>query len=83
MAAVALANKNARIGWALLRFGEVYRPNLAHAPIAVRGATPAASAPGRRAGLALKLHGAAAANTAIGIFPSCPQRVKGGPEKCS
>ena len=32
VAAVALANKNARIAWALLRFGQAYRPNLAHAP---------------------------------------------------
>jgi transposase len=31
VAAVALANKNARIAWALLRFGQAYRPNLAHA----------------------------------------------------
>jgi transposase len=83
VAAVALANKNARIAWALLRFGQAYRPNLAHAPTAERGATPAASAPGRRAGLTLKLHGAAAANTETGIFPSRPQRVKGAPKKCS
>ena len=83
VAAVALANKNARLAWALLRFGQAYRPNLAHAPTAERGATPAASAPGRRAGLTLKRHGAAAANTETGIFPSRPQRVKGAPKKCS
>ena len=29
------------------------------------------------------LHGAAAANTEPGIFPSRPQRVKGAPKKCS
>jgi transposase len=60
VAAVALANKNARIAWALLRFGQAYRPNLAHAATVARGATPAASAPGRRAGLTLKLHGVSA-----------------------
>jgi hypothetical protein len=32
LAVVALANKNARISWALLRFGQAYRPTLAHAP---------------------------------------------------
>ena len=83
VAAVALANKNARIAWALLRFGQAYRPNLAHAPVAERGATPAASAPGRRAGLTLKLHRVSAASAESPIFPSRPQRVKGGTEKCS
>ena len=83
VAAVALANKNARIAWALLRFGQAYRPLLAHAPIPERGPTPAASAPGRRAGLTLKLHRVSAASAASGILPSRPQRVKGGPEKCS
>jgi hypothetical protein len=83
VAAVALANKNARIAWALLRFGQAYRPNLAHAPVAEHGATPAASAPGRGAGLTLKLHRVSAASAESPIFPSRPQRVKGGTERCS
>jgi len=39
IAAVALANKNARIAWAVLRFGEAYQPAKAHRP--ERSATPA------------------------------------------
>lgn len=38
IAAVALANKNARIAWAVLRFGEAYQPAKAHRP--ARSATP-------------------------------------------
>jgi len=68
---------------ALLRFGQSYTGILAHASIPERNATPAASAPGRRAGLTLKLHRVSAASAASGILPSRPQRVKGGPEKCS
>ena len=77
VAAVALANKNARIAWALLRFGQAYRPLLAHAPIPERGPTPAASAPGRRAGLTLKLPGVSAAGAQSGIFPSRPSKGEG------
>jgi transposase len=45
VAAVALANKNARVAWAMLRYGEDYRPRKAHRrspdPAAARSARPA------------------------------------------
>jgi len=49
VAAVALANKNARVAWALLRYGEDYQPRRAHAqssdPAAARTARPAKTTP--------------------------------------
>ena len=52
VAAVALANKNARVAWAMLRYGEDYRPSRAHrqpAPRPARTARPAKNAGLRRA----------------------------------
>lgn len=54
LAAVALANKNARVAWALLRYGQGYCPQRAHAqtPTSARTAGPA------RDTLASAVHGA-------------------------
>jgi hypothetical protein len=43
VAAVALANKNARVAWALLRYGEDYRPARAHRQAPPRRAHRSAS----------------------------------------
>jgi transposase len=59
LAAVALANKTARIAWKLMVSGERYNPN------AGRQAAPAGSRSGRRA----PLHGGSAARPSL---PSCP-----------
>jgi transposase len=80
VAAVALANKNARVAWAMLRYGEDYRPARAHRKPA---------APRRRAHrsasekmLAVAVHGAHPGRQSRAHFfvpPSAP--TKGGTKK--
>jgi hypothetical protein len=77
VAAVALANKNARVAWAMLRYGEDYRARRAHRqsadPTAARSARPAKRA------LAFAPHGARPASQGREHFsapPSVP--TKGG-----
>jgi hypothetical protein len=77
VAAVALANKNARVAWAMLRYGEDYRARRAHRqsadPTAARSARPAKRA------LAFAPHGARPASHGREHFsapPSVP--TKGG-----
>jgi transposase len=57
IAAVALANKNARVAWAVLRFGQTYRPDMGHARQS--SATPPQQLQRQPQGrLTLKPHGA-------------------------
>jgi transposase len=77
VAAVALANKNARVAWALLRYGEDYRASRAHRQSADRAAARSAR-PANRA-LAFAPHGARPAIQGRAHFsapPSVP--TKGG-----
>lgn len=80
LAAVALANKNARVAWAMLRYGEDYQPHRAHrrplAP-AARNARPATTRP------AVALHCARHRQTGSGHFFASPSALtKGEAKKC-
>ena len=80
VAAVALANKNARVAWAMLRYGEDYRARRAHRqsadPTAARSARPANRA------LALAPHGARPAIQGREHFSAPPSaQTKGGTKK--
>jgi len=80
LAAVALANKNARVAWALLRYGEDYRapraPRPPAAPAAARSARPANNT------LALAPHGARPAVQRSEHFSAPPSaQTKGGTKK--
>jgi transposase len=70
LAAVALANKNARVAWALLRYGQDYCPQRAHAQpsTSARTARPARDTP------ASAVHGARPAHSRAHSFaaPSTP-----------
>ncbi len=80
LAAVAQANKNARVAWAMLRYGEDYQPVRAHRPTAdpttARTARPANSM------LAFSVHRAHPANPDKEHFFAPPSAMKGGPKKC-
>lgn len=80
VAAVALANKNARVAWAMLRYGEDYRAQRAHRqsadPTAARSARPA------KGTLALAPHGARPALRSREHFSAPPSaQTKGGTKK--
>jgi len=80
VAAVALANKNARVAWAMLRYGEDYRTHRAHRqsadPTAARSARPA------KRTLALAPHGARPALQGRAHFSAPPSaQTKGGTKK--
>lgn len=80
VAAVALANKNARVAWAMLRYGEDYRASRAHRP----SADPAAARSARPANktLALAPHGARPASQGRKHFSAPPSvHMKGGTKK--
>lgn len=80
VAAVALANKNARVAWAMLRYGEDYRVSRAHRP----SADPAAARSARPANttLALAPHGARPASQGRAHFSAPPSvQMKGGTKK--
>ena len=67
----ALANKNARIAWAVLRFGEAYQPTKAHRP--ERSATPSPQLQRQpQSRLTLKAAGRVVACPKFGIFPARP-----------
>jgi len=81
VAAVALANKNARVAWALLRYGEDYRAARAHRQSADRAAARSAR-PANRA-LAFAPHGARPAIHGTEHFSAPPSaQTKGGTKKC-
>jgi len=80
VAAVALANKNARVAWAMLRYGEDYRASRAHRQspdsTAARSARPAKST------LAFAPHGARPALQGRAHFSAPPSaQTKGGTKK--
>jgi transposase len=73
IAAVALANKNARVAWAVLRFGQTYRPDMAH------GRESSAPSPQRlqrqsQGRLTLKPHGRAGASSKSAFSRPAPER---------
>lgn len=70
VAAVALANKNARVAWAMLRYGEDYRPRRAHRQPADPAAAPTAR-PAKRM-LAFTVHRARPGNQSRGHFFAPP-----------
>ena len=82
VAAVALANKNARVAWAMLRYGEDYHAPRAHRrraadPAAARSARPATKP------LARAPHRARPAVRSRAHFSAPPSsQTKGGPKKC-
>ncbi len=79
VAAVALANKNARVAWAMLRYGEDYRPRRAHR----RPADPAAARTARPAKrmLAFAVHSAHPGNQSREHFFPRPQSKRRAGEK--
>jgi transposase len=79
VAAVALANKNARVAWAMLRYGEDYRPARAHRQAPPRRAHRSASA--KMLAVAVRgAHPAAQSRTHFSVPPSAA--TKGGTKKC-
>ncbi len=79
VAAVALANKNARVAWAMLRYGEDYRPARAHRQAPHRRAHRSAS----EKMLAVAVQSAhPAAQSRAHFFAPPSALTKGGTKKC-
>jgi transposase len=78
VAAVALANKNARVVWAMLRYGEDYRPARAHRE---SSAAPARSARPAKSKPAIAPQGAAPRSQNRHFSGPPSNLVKGGTEK--